>query len=76
MKNLNKNDPFDGTVKEIYDKSIKQEKGPLYNLEEGQKYLRENEKPGIGNPEESEIPDYGQIIQKVRERKSAVGENL
>ena len=73
LKNFNTDDPFEDTVKEVYDKSLKQEKGPLYNLEEGRKYLRENEKPGIGNPEEEiEIPDYGQIIQKVRERKAAV----
>ena len=76
LKDINKYDPFDDTVKGIYDKSIRQEKGPLYNMEEGQRYLRENEKPGIGNPEEEvEVPDYGQIIQEVQERKSAVGEN-
>ena len=73
LENVVKDDPFDGATKAIYEKTKKQERGPLYNLEEGQKYLKENEAPGIGNPEEEngEVPDYGKIIQKVRERKAA-----
>ena len=76
LKKWSKRDPFENTAKELYDKSLKQEKGPLYNWEEGQKYRQENEKPGIGNPEakvETDVPDYAKIVQKVHERKAATG---
>ena len=75
LKDVIRNDAFEGTAKELYDKSKRQEEGPLYNLKEGEKYLRENEKPGIGNPEEASVPDYGKIIQKVRQAKAATKES-
>ena len=66
-----KEDFFEGTAKELHDKSKKQEQGPLYNLEEGERYLRENEKPGIGNPEDASVPDYKKIMQTVNESRAA-----
>ena len=75
LKAVVKDEPFDDTVKALYEKTKKQEQGPLYDWEEGQKYLKENEKPGIGNPEDEEVPDYGKIIQKVRERKAGIKDN-
>ena len=70
----NDDDAFEATVKELYDKSKKQEEGPLYDLEEGQRYLKENEKPGIGNSEAS-VPNYKEIVQKVQEARAATKEN-
>ena len=73
LKNVIKKDAFEATTKDLREKIKKQEEGPLYNLEEGRKYLRENDEPGIGNPEAS-APDYDKIIQKVEQSKAAVRE--
>ena len=76
LEKVRKADSFEENAKEIFNKTIKQERGPLYNLEEGQKFLRENEEPGIGNPDEEEIdvPDYGKIIQTVKETRAGTVE--
>ena len=70
LKDVRDEDAFEGTVKEIYEKTKRQERGPLYNLDDARKYLEENEGPGIGNPEAS-VPDYGKIIQEVQKTKAA-----
>ena len=48
LKTSDKQDPFAHTAKGIYDKTKKQEEGPLYNLEEQQRYQQENDSSGIG----------------------------
>ena len=73
LEKVRRVDSFEESTKELYDKTIKQEQGPLYDIESGQKFLRENEAPGIRNPEEeADVPDYGKIIQTVRETKAGV----
>ena len=74
LEKVRKVDSFEGRSKELHEKTIKQEQGPLYDVEDAQKFLRENEGPGISNPEDDvvDVPDYGKIIQTVQQKRSAV----
>src|SRR5690606_32170578 len=79
---LGEDDPYRTTVKGLYEKSEKQEKGPLYDIDDAKRYQEHNEGPGIGTDEavenlifESdraglEAPDYKQIQQEVQVIKS------
>ena len=79
---LGEDDPYRSTVKGLYEKSEKQEKGPLYDAKEAKRFLEENEKSGVGTDEEVEnlifesdraeleVPEYKEILQEVQEVKS------
>ncbi len=45
-------DPFGSTVKGLFDKAGKQEKGPLYDEADAKRYRETNQGPGIGGGEE------------------------
>lgn len=80
------NDPFGTTAKGLYEKAKKQEAGPLYNKEDSEYFKRENQESIQNtNGEQSEdifnganeltpdaIPDYTQIIQKVKTEQSGL----
>lgn len=79
------NDPFGTTAKGLYEKAKKQEEGPLYNKEDSEYFKRENQESIENTNGEDQdifnssseltpeaIPDYGQIIQKVKTEQSAV----
>ena len=72
---LGENDPFGTTVKGLYEKVKKQEQGPLYDLEDAEKYKKQNEfNEGIKGTEDelgNSSPDYKTIIQGVKQMKSA-----
>lgn len=80
-------DPFQSTVKGLYDKAGKQKSGPLYDRDEAEKYKRRNEEKGIGSPafeegsEEDDDensfskilePNYKSIIDKVGNKRAAI----
>lgn len=81
---LGEDDPYRTTVKGLYEKAEKQEKGPLYDLKDAKRYQQENEGPGVGNGDqdevedlifesesaELEIPAYDKIIEEVQVIKS------
>lgn len=75
-KAVGEDDPFGTTVKGLYEKVKKQEEGPLYD--EGDRDYRENneEDDGIGRSNNkadlAKVPNYQQILQEVRETKSAL----
>jgi general secretion pathway protein D len=75
-KTVGEDDPFGTTVKGLYEKVKKQEEGPLYD--EGDRDYRENneEDDGIGRSKNkadlAKVPNYQQILQEVRETKSAL----
>ena len=78
---MGENDPFKTTVKSLYEKANKQEKGPLFDEEDGKEY-RDNDdfQTNSGNSSESEvttkkglnIPNYKEILQKVKKKSSSV----
>ncbi|MCO4792336.1 MAG: type II secretion system secretin GspD [Bacteriovoracaceae bacterium] len=47
-------DPFGSTVKGLFDKATKQEKGPLYDERDARKYRDNNKGPGIGGQGEED----------------------
>lgn len=53
-------DPFLKTAKSIYDKVKKQSEGPLYDVDEAQKYHRQNEGPGIQGQKEEELENQSE----------------
>lgn len=80
---LGEDDPYRTTVKGLYEKAEKQEKGPLYDREEALRYQQQNEAPGVGGEDEDvrdlifgndqaelEVPAYDQIQQEVQVIKS------
>ncbi|MFZ4713521.1 MAG: type II secretion system secretin GspD [Bacteriovoracaceae bacterium] len=77
LKNLvGENDPFASTVKGIYQKADRQELGPLYDKEDGERYQRMNEQapPQEEHTEElimndKTVPDYQSILKKVEAKK-------
>ena len=56
-------DPFETTVKGLYDKAQRQGEGPLYDKEEAGQYHRQNDGPGIGAEEEEEVLDRNEVDQ-------------
>lgn len=81
---LGEDDPYRTTVKGLYEKAEKQEKGPLYDLKDASRYQQENEGPGVGSGDQDEvenlifesesadleIPAYDKIIEEVQVVKS------
>ena len=84
-------DSFKATTKGLYEKAVRQEKGPLYNKEEAGQYQNSNRENGgiksgtttdddLGLLDDSNIPDqssveepdYKAILDKVKQRKSAI----
>jgi len=73
-KAVGEDDPFGTTVKGLYDKVKKQEKGPLYDDNRDYKEINDDEN-GIGaglDDDLAMIPNYKQIVQEVKTKKSAV----
>ncbi len=75
-KAVGEEDPFGTTVKGLYEKVQKQEQGPLYD-DSDRNYKETNEnQDGIGgmNPldELADVPNYQEIVQEVKETKSAL----
>ena len=48
-------DPFGSTVKGLFDKARKQEKGPLYDEKDAKRYRDTNQGPGIGGDSQEEL---------------------
>jgi len=77
LKNaVGEDDPFNTTVRGLYDKVKKQEQGPLYDQRD-RNYKDSNENDGgIGGALEQEdvsaTPNYKQIVQELNEQKSSV----
>lgn len=91
MKNVvGSEDPFIPTLKGLYNKAQKQEDGPLYDVDEASKYLRENEQGGIGTRRvqdpnglsgdrnatfnEEQTPNYQQILKNLENKTPLKGE--
>tara|TARA_Y100001954_G_scaffold52427_1_gene55774 strand:- start:14253 stop:16646 length:2394 start_codon:yes stop_codon:yes gene_type:complete len=77
---LGENDPFKTTVKGLYQKANEQEKGPLFDEEDGKEYrgndtLQTNSEDSnevdLTNKNKKNIPDYKAIFQKVKSQSSA-----
>ena len=72
---LGEDDPFGTTVKGLYEKAKKQEQGPLYDVEDAEKYKKQNEfNEGIKGIEDElgqKSPNYEVIIQNLKQMKSA-----
>ena len=64
--------PFKTSVKGLYEKAEEQEKGPLYDEQETQKFRDNNEGPGIGEMG-LDTPDYGKIMQEITTSSSSIG---
>lgn len=73
-KAVGEDDPFGTTVKGLYEKVKKQEEGPLYEDNRGYDDTNKDDK-GIGgtvfDDDLAHVPNYKQIIQEVKEKKSA-----
>lgn len=76
---IGEDDPFGATAKGLFEKAKQQGEGPLYNQDEAEKFLRQNDdNQGIGSGENDmsnfqyQVPNYKQIIQSVSTKKSAV----
>lgn len=76
LKNvIGEDDPFATTVKGLYQKAEKQEAGPLYDVEDAERYKRLNEKIPEGANEtevqldEANVPNYQEITKKVEAAK-------
>lgn len=72
LKNvIGEDDPFASTVKGLYQKAEKQEAGPLYDVEDAERYKRLNEKIPEGASEtevqldDNNVPNYQEITKKV-----------
>ena len=75
-KAVGEEDPFGTTVKGLYEKVQKQEQGPLYD-DSDRNYKETNEnQDGIGGmsplDELADVPNYQEIVQEVKETKSAL----
>ena len=79
LKNvLGENDPFASTVKGIYQKADKQELGPLYDKEDGERYQRMNDQTSDKAHDDSDdlviddknVPNYQNIMKKVETKKA------
>ena len=78
---MGENDPFKTTVKGLYQKANDQEKGPLFDEEDGKEY-RDNDdfQTNSGNSNLNkkttgkglDIPNYKAILQRVQKKSSAV----
>ena len=77
---LGENDPFKTTVKGLYQKANKQQKGPLFDEEDGKEYRgndtlqtnsEEVEEVDLTKKNNTNIPDYEAIFQKVKRQSSA-----
>lgn len=74
LKNvIGEDDPFGSTVKGLYQKAEKQEAGPLYDVEDAERYKRLNEKmpEGVDEAEidDVNVPNYQEITRKVEAAK-------
>ncbi len=75
-KAVGEEDPFGTTVKGLYEKVQQQEQGPLYD-DSDRNYKETNEnQDGIGGmsplDELADVPNYQEIVQEVKETKSAL----
>jgi general secretion pathway protein D len=71
---LGKNDPFKKTVKGLYEKANKQEKGPLFDKEDGKQY-RDSDLNQSKINSKKDFPNYKAIYQDVKKSKSAIKKN-
>jgi general secretion pathway protein D len=73
-KAVGEDDPFGTTVKGLYEKVKKQEEGPLYEDTRDYDDTNKDDK-GIGgsvfDDDLAQVPNYKQILQEVKEKKSA-----
>ena len=70
---LGENDPFKTTVKQLYKKAKKQDKGPLFDKEDGKQYrdsLLNQTKLKKKNP--TQVPNYKAILQKIKKSASSI----
>lgn len=79
-------DPFASTAKGLYEKAKKQNEGPLFDKEDSQRFIEENEKgnvdsyeneqgearPSTPRPQDEQEPNYGEILKNVEEKKKGV----
>ena len=68
---LGENDPFKRTVKGLYEKAKRQEKGPLFDKEDGKQY-RDSDLNQSKINSKKDFPNYKAIYQSIKKTKSAV----